>query len=82
MPKFELTRFITSLQKRCYQVEAPDLTTAKQRVLNGCAKGTPLGHKAVLYSTQLECKQLAPEAAPREVRPATDPDGCPVWRPV
>lgn len=35
MPRFALTRFVTSLQKRRFQVEAPDATTAKQRVSDG-----------------------------------------------
>jgi len=79
MPRFELTRYVTSLQKRCYQVEAPDADTARQRVQKGCAEGTTVGREAVLYRTQLDCKEVAAEAAPSEVRPDTDGDGCPVW---
>ncbi len=80
MPRFELTRFVTSLQKRCFQVEAPDATTAKQRVLNGCLRGVVVGGEAVLFKSELDCREVAAAAA--SLKAATDQDGCPVWLPL
>ncbi len=82
MPKFELTRFVTSLQKRRFHVEAPDVATAEQRVSNGCLHGFVVGREAVLFTTPLDCKEVVATAAPANVRAATDQDGCPVWLPA
>lgn len=82
MPTFELTRFVTSLQKRCFRVEAPDAATAEQRVQHGCSHGVVVGREAVLFKTQLDCEEVAATAAPRHLKAATDEDGCPVWVPV
>lgn len=82
MPRFELTCFITSLQKRCFQVEAPDAATAKQRVSDGCSHGVVVGREAVLFSSKLDCKEVAAPAAPRHLKATMDYDGCPVWVPV
>lgn len=79
MPRFELTRFVTSMQKRCFYVQAPDAATAKQRIVDGRARGVTVGEEAVLYRSQLECNEIAPEAAPGDVKARTDQDGCPVW---
>lgn len=82
MPTFELTRFVVSLQKRCYHVIAPCATTAEQHVLNGCTKGVLLGAEAVLYSSPPVCTALEPSEPPSDVKPATDADGCPIWLPA
>jgi hypothetical protein len=82
MPRFELTHFITSVQKRRFQLEAPDAATAEQRVLDGCSHGGVVGREAVLFTTQLDCKEVAASAAPTNSKAATDQDGCPIWVPV
>ena len=82
MPRFALTRFVTSLQKRRFQVEAPDAATAKQRLSDGCARGVVVGREAVLFRSQLDCKEVAATATPTNVKAATDRDGCPVWVPA
>lgn len=82
MPMFELTRFITSLQKRCLQVQAPDAATAEQRVQDGCPHGVVVEHETVLFKTQLDREEVAATAAPRHLKAATDEDGCPIWVPV
>jgi hypothetical protein len=82
MPRFEFTRFVTSLQKRRFQAEAPDAATAKQHVLNGCSRGVVVGREAVLFKSKLVCKEVAVTAAPVNLAAATDQDGCPVWVPV
>lgn len=51
MPRFELTHFITSVQKRRFQLEASDAATAEQRVLDGCSHGGVVGREAVLHDT-------------------------------
>lgn len=81
MRNFELTRFVTILQKRHVQVEAPDAATARQRVSDGCVPGS-VGREVVLYETPFRCKELAATAAPADVEATTDSDGCPVWVPV
>jgi hypothetical protein len=82
MPTFELTRFVTSLQKRCFRVEAPDAATAEQRVQHGGSPGVVVGREAVLFKTQLDCQEVAATAAPANLKAATDQDGCPVWVPA
>jgi hypothetical protein len=82
MARFELTRFVTSLQKRCFQVEAPDAVTARARVFDGCSHGGVVGREAVLFTTPLDCKEVAATAAPANVKAAIDQDGCPVWVPA
>jgi hypothetical protein len=82
MPRFELTHFVTNLQKRCFQVEAADTANARARVLNSCSHGVIVGREAVLFRTQLDCKEVAATAAPTNVKAATDADGCLVWVPV
>ena len=81
MRNFELTRFVTILQKRHVQVEAPDAATAKQRVLDSCVPGS-VGREVVLCKTPFRCKEVAATAAPADVKATTDSDGCPVWVPV
>lgn len=81
MRNFELTRFVTILQKRHVQVEAPDAATDKQRVSDGCLSGVA-GRKVVLCKTPFRCKEVAATAAPANVEATTDSDGCPVWVPV
>lgn len=81
MRNFELTRFVTILQKRHVQVDAPDAATAKQRVSDGCLSGV-VGREVVLCKTPLRCKEVSGTAAPMDVEAATDSDGCPVWVPV
>lgn len=80
MPRFELTQFVISLQKRRFQVGAPDATTAKQHVSDGYACG--VGREAVLFKTPLDCKEVADTAVPANLKAATDQDGCPIWVPV
>lgn len=82
MPRFELIHFVTSLQKRRFQVEAADTATARERVLNGCSHGVIVGREAVLFRTPLDCKEVAASAAPTNSKAATDQDGRPVWVPV
>lgn len=82
MPRFELTHFVTSVQKRRFQLEAPDAATAEPCVLDGCTHGVVVGRQAVLFTTPLDCKESATPAAPTNVKAATDPDGCPIWVPV
>ena len=82
MPRCEWTHVVTSLQKRRFQVEAADTATARARVLNGCLHGVIVGREAVLFTTPLDCKEVAASAAPANVKAATDQDGCPVWVPV
>ena len=81
MRNFELTRFVTILQKRHVQVEAPDAATAKQRVSDGCVPGG-VGREVVLFRTPFRCKEVATTAAPANLKATTDSDGCPVWVPV
>ncbi len=78
MPKFELSQFVITLQKRRFQVGVPDATTAKQHVSDGCAC-VVVSREAVLFKTPLSCKEVASTAAPTNVKAATDQDGCPVW---
>ena len=80
MRNFELTRFVTILQKRHVQVEAPDAATAKRRVLDGCLSGV-VGREVVLFRTPFRCKEVATAAAPANLKATTDSDGCPVWVP-
>lgn len=82
MPRFELTQYVISLQKRLFHVDAPDAATAERRVRNGCTKGVGVGQEAVLHKTELNCKEVAPGTTPEGVRPATDHDGCPIWLPA
>lgn len=79
MPRFELTNFVASLRKRCFQVEAADAATADQRILNGCSHGFVIGREAVRFRTQLFCQEVAATAAPTNLKAAMDQDGCPVW---
>ena len=78
MRNFELTRFVTILQKRHVQVEAPDAATAKQRVSDGRLLGV-VGREVVLFRTPFHCKEVSSTAAPIDVEATTDSDGCPVW---
>ena len=80
MRNFELTRFVTILQKRHVQVEAPDAATAKQRVSDGRVPGG--GREVIVFKTPLHCKEVSGTAAPVDIEAATDSDGCPVWVPV
>lgn len=80
MRNFELTRFVTTLQKRHVQVEAPDAATAKRRVLDSCLSGV-VGREVVLCKTPFRCKEAATAAAPANLKATTDSDGCPVWVP-
>ncbi len=80
MPRFELTQFVISLQKRRFQVGAPDATTAKQHVSDGCAR--VVGREAVLFKTSLDCKEVVATATPANLQAAIDQDGCPVWVPA
>ena len=80
MRNFELTRFVTILQERRVQVEAPNAATAKQRVLDGCLSGV-VGREVVLFRTPFCCKEVATAAAPANLEATTDSDGCPVWVP-
>lgn len=82
MPTFELIHFVTSLQKRCFRVEAPDAATAEQRIQHGCSPGVVVGREAVLLRSKLDCQEVAATAAPSHLKAATDQDGCPVWVPV
>ena len=81
MRNFELTRFVIILQKRHFQVEAPDAATAKRRVSDGCVPGV-VGREVLLLKTPFRCKEVAATAAPANLKAATDQDGCPVWVPV
>ena len=80
MRNFELTRFVTILQKWHVQVEAPDAATAKRRVLDGCLSGV-VGREMILLRTPFRCKEVATAAAPANLKATTDSDGCPVWVP-
>ena len=80
MRNFELTRFVTILQKRHVQVEAPDAATAKQRVLDGCLSGV-VSREVILFRTPFRCKEVETAAAPTNLKATTDSDGCPVWVP-
>ena len=81
MRNFELTRFVTILQKRRVQVEAPDAATAKRRVSDSCWSGV-VGREVILLKTPFRCKEVAAAAAPANLKATTDSDGCPVWVPV
>lgn len=81
MRNFELTRFVTILQKRHVQVEAPDAATAKRRVSDSRLSGV-VGREVVLLRTPFRCREVATAAAPRNLKATTDSDGCPVWVPV
>ena len=81
MRNFELTRFVTILQKRRVQVEAPDAATAKRRVSDSCLSGV-VGREVVFFKTPFRCKEVATTAAPVNLKATTDSDGCPVWVPV
>ena len=80
MRNFELTRFVTILQKRHVQVEAPDAATAKQQVSDGRVP-SGVSREVLLYKTPFRCKEVATAAAPANLRATTDSDGCPVWVP-
>ena len=81
MRNFESTRFVTILQNRHVQVEAPDAAAAKRRVSDGRLPGG-VGRESLLFKTPFHCKEVAAVAAPVNVKAATDSDGCPVWLPV
>ena len=81
MRNFELTQFVTILQKRHVQVEAPDAATAKRRVSDGCLPSV-VGREVVLFRTPFRCKEVATTAAPANLKATTDSDGCPAWVPV
>ena len=81
MRTFKLTRFVTMLQKRHVQVEAPAAATARQRVLDGCLSSV-VGREVVLCKTPFRCKEVATTAATAHRNATTDSDGCPVLVPV
>lgn len=81
MPNFELTYIVISLQKRRFWVEAPDSTTAKQRVLDGCLPGGVIS-EVLFFDTPCRCKEVVAAVVPAGLKAATDQDGCPIWVPV
>jgi hypothetical protein len=79
MARFGLTSLLPACRKGAFRLKPPDAANARARVLDGCSYGGVVGREAVLFTTPLDCKEVATTAAPANVNAAKDQDGCPVW---